>query len=92
MQRLATLVMIVGVTIAGVTILGLPLAAYAVDVGKTPGTVFKDCDTCPEMVVIPPGSFTQGRDGRDVMDPARYEGPVHDVTIGYSFAVGKTEV
>ncbi len=25
-----------------------------------PGTVFRDCSDCPEMVVIPAGSFTMG--------------------------------
>ncbi len=54
-----------------------------------PGTVLKDCETCPELVVIPPGSFTQGFDGGE---PERYEGKPHQVNIGYSFAVGKTEV
>ncbi|MBL8628895.1 MAG: formylglycine-generating enzyme family protein [Rhodospirillaceae bacterium] len=54
-----------------------------------PGTIIKDCDTCPEVVVIPPGSFTQGFDGGE---PERYEGKPHQVKIAYSFAVGKTEV
>lgn len=67
-------------------------AAQAADAPSKPGTVFKDCPTCPEVVVIPPGAFTQGRDGRDVMEPERYEGAPHKVTIGYSFAIGKTEV
>ena len=57
-----------------------------------PGSVLKDCPTCPELVVIPPGSFTQGRERNDVAEPVRYEGPPHLVKIGYSFAVGKTEV
>ena len=24
------------------------------------GETFKDCETCPDMVVIPPGTFTMG--------------------------------
>lgn len=63
-----------------------------------PGTVFRDCAACPAMVVIPPGRFTMGsteEDRRrlgvlpmfDVM-----ESPLHDVTIRYSFAVGKFSV
>ena len=51
-----------------------------------PGAVFKDCKTCPEMVVIPAGSFKMG--GKGGSD----EKPVHEVKIGYSFAVGKYEV
>ncbi len=79
----------------GLTAVALVLtagSANAADGDMKGGTGFKDCPTCPEMVVIPPGSIVQGRDGRDVMEPERYEGPPHKVTIGYSFAVGKTEV
>ena len=55
------------------------------------GEVFQDCDVCPEMVVIPAGSFMMGspdtEKGRD-----RDEGPQHEVTINYAFAVGVYEV
>jgi formylglycine-generating enzyme required for sulfatase activity len=54
-----------------------------------PGTTFSDCPGCPEMVVIPPGKFRMGFDGGE---PERYEGPVRDVKIGYSFAAGKYEI
>jgi|WetSurMetagenome_2_1015567.scaffolds.fasta_scaffold117903_2 formylglycine-generating enzyme required for sulfatase activity len=51
------------------------------------GTVFRDCPTCPEMVVIPPGSFIMGspetEKGRDIDEIQ------HKVTITYWFAVGK---
>jgi formylglycine-generating enzyme required for sulfatase activity len=51
------------------------------------GSVFRDCPECPEMVVIPPGTFEMGSviGGGD-------EKPVHQVTISTSFALGKTEV
>jgi len=62
----------------------LPLAGHADT--KKPGAVFKDCETCPEMVVIPSGSFKMGGKG------SSKEKPVHEVKIGYSFAVGKYEV
>jgi formylglycine-generating enzyme required for sulfatase activity len=73
------------------------LHAYAKDdpkpVGKEDGgaTVagksFKDCDDCPEMVVIPAGSSDMGsNDGGD------NEKPAHRVTIAQSFAMGRTEV
>jgi formylglycine-generating enzyme required for sulfatase activity len=51
------------------------------------GKVFKDCADCPEMVVIPAGSFEMGS-GNGRSD----EAPVHTVRIGKSFAMGKTEV
>jgi len=56
-----------------------------------PGTVFKDCDECPEMVVIPAGSFTMGS---PTSEPGRYgdEEPQHQVTIFRQFAAGKFEV
>ena len=56
-----------------------------------PGDVFKDCSVCPEMIVIPAGSFMMGT---PASDPTRYnyEGPKHRVAISKSFAVGKFEV
>ena len=63
-------------------------SASEVDINT--GAVFKDCADCPEMVVIPPGDFVMGFDG-GVRDE-RYEGPVRDVSIGYAFALGRTEV
>ena len=57
--------------------------------GLQPGDTFKDCNECPEMVVIPPGSFRMG----DLSgDGEADEKPVHKVRIAYSFAVGKYEV
>ena len=44
------------------------------------GSVFKDCDDCPEMVMIPAGSYDMG------------ESPKPRITIARPFAVGKTEV
>ena len=56
-----------------------------------PGETFRDCAECPEMVVIPAGSFTMGspasEEGRE-----DDEGPRHRVTIPRAFALGKYEV
>ena len=56
-----------------------------------PGTVFRDCAACPEMVVVPAGSFTMGS---PAWEEGRYddEGPQHEVTIDSAFAVGVYEV
>ena len=55
------------------------------------GTVFRDCADCPEMVVIPPGRFEMGlSDTRKVRRPS--EGPLREVTIPGTFAVGRSEV
>ena len=56
---------------------------------RAPGTVFQDCDDCPELVVIPSGRFRMGCvSGRDCRDDER---PVHQVEVS-SFALGKYEV
>ena len=61
------------------------------DPGLEVGDVFRDCADCPEMVVVPSGSFMMGsppsKEGR--WDE---EGPVHRVMIGARFAVGVYEV
>ena len=56
-----------------------------------PGRVFRDCPECPEMVVVPAGSFTMGSPSSE---EGRHdsEGPQYRVTIREPFAVGKYEV
>src|SRR5690349_13523696 len=58
-----------------------------------PGKTFKDCRDCPEMVVIPPGTFVMGTaaDAKEV-DPSRFETPQQEIKIAYKFALGRTEV
>jgi formylglycine-generating enzyme required for sulfatase activity len=55
------------------------------------GKNFRDCPECPEMIVVPSGAFVMGREG-GTDDENRYQGPVRQVTIGYRFAVGRTEI
>ncbi|MBX7075650.1 MAG: SUMF1/EgtB/PvdO family nonheme iron enzyme, partial [Pirellulales bacterium] len=52
----------------------------------TPGRVFRDCQACPEMVVVPGGSFRMGSKS------ANSEMPLHEVRVHRPFAVGKFEV
>ena len=58
---------------------------------KEPGRRFRDCPECPELVVVPAGSFRMGsppgEEGRD-----EDEGPVHRVRIAEPLAVGVYEV
>jgi len=58
---------------------------------KRPEKAFKDCDDCPEMVVVPAGSFQMGSPASET---ERYPGeaPVHKVTIAREFALGKTHI
>jgi hypothetical protein len=50
-----------------------------------PGQIIKDCADCPEMVVIPAGSFEMGS------NESANEQPVHLVNVP-GFLLGKTEV
>ena len=56
---------------------------------QAPGTSFKDCPDCPEMVVAPAGNFLMGSVNPYVPE---YEKPQYRVTIARPFAIGKYEV
>ena len=57
-----------------------------------PKDVFRECDQfCPEMVVVPAGSFMMGSPASEE-DRFDTEGPQHRVTIARSFAVGRFAV
>jgi formylglycine-generating enzyme required for sulfatase activity len=54
----------------------------------TPKSAFKECDKCPEMIVVPAGSFKMGSPGAEQeRDPS--ECPQHPVTLLRDFAVGR---
>jgi len=50
---------------------------------------FRDCPTCPVMVVIPAGRVSMGFEGGE---SGRYEGPVREVSIARAFSIGKFEI
>jgi len=56
-----------------------------------PQDVFRECDKCPEMVVVPAGSFTMGSPESE-KDRSKDEGPQHRVTFARHFAVGRFAV
>src|SRR6478672_4681296 len=63
-------------------------AAPAIEPGPRsfkPGDTFRDCADCPELVVLPAGSFDMG-------STSEYENPIHRVTFAKPFAVGRNEV
>ena len=64
---------------------------HEVEADYKPGDTFKDCDVCPEMVVLPAGEFTMGSP-KSEKDRRNDEGPQHTVTIARPFAVGRFEV
>ncbi len=48
---------------------------------------FRDCALCPEMTMVPAGTFVMGADDRSAA-----ERPAHRVTIPAPFAIGRYEV
>ncbi|MDP6441713.1 MAG: SUMF1/EgtB/PvdO family nonheme iron enzyme, partial [Candidatus Poseidoniia archaeon] len=69
---------------------------FSVSVGKTESnseveSLLQDCENCPLMVMIPPGSFVMGAPISD-SGSRNDERPQHQVNIAYTFAVGKFEV
>jgi len=65
-----------------------------------PGTVFRDCPDCPEMVVVPAGSFNMGSPESEKVWATKHgaspesvsdEAPQHRVRLR-SFAIGKYDV
>jgi formylglycine-generating enzyme required for sulfatase activity len=68
--------------------------------GRVPGTVFRDCPDCPEMVVIPAGSLMMGSSESEkswassrgaTPDSVSDESPQHKVQLK-SFALGRYDV
>jgi formylglycine-generating enzyme required for sulfatase activity len=51
-----------------------------------PGDIFRDCDDCGELVVVPPGDFIMGA------NDTPYEKPERAISIPRSFAIGRREV
>ncbi|MGE0255645.1 MAG: SUMF1/EgtB/PvdO family nonheme iron enzyme [Alphaproteobacteria bacterium] len=71
-----------------------PTPAYTptpVPAGPTAGTVFRDCDVCPEMVVVPAGRFAMGSPNSEA---GRWddEGPQTNVNVARAYAIGVYEI
>lgn len=78
-RRLTIALVLLGLSVA------LPSSLAQAPASHEPGDVFRDCPDCEEMVVVPPGAFDMGS------TDAASEGPVHRVTIGKPFAIGRRE-
>jgi formylglycine-generating enzyme required for sulfatase activity len=81
----------------GQTAVTTPAVATSASV---PGTVFRDCPDCPEMVVVPAGNFTMGSSASEKSWAASHgeslesvddESPQHQVSLR-SFALGRYDV
>ena len=55
------------------------------------GRRFRDCPACPDLVVVPAGSYPMGSPSGEA-GRRHSEGPVHQAEIAESFAVGVHEV
>ncbi|WP_231849029.1 formylglycine-generating enzyme family protein [Paramagnetospirillum magneticum] len=76
------------VAVAAATVL---ISGIASAEGLKPGQSFKDCEDCPEMVVIPPGSFMMGSSENE-KDRYEREGPQHQVVIRKPYSLGRYPV
>jgi formylglycine-generating enzyme required for sulfatase activity/serine/threonine protein kinase len=56
-----------------------------------PGKIFRDCEDCPSMIVVPAGSYWQGSEETAPL-ALKMETPKRVVTIAEPFAVGVFEV
>jgi formylglycine-generating enzyme required for sulfatase activity len=74
----------------GEKVLHRKLSSYNVRALK-PKDVFKECEKCPEMVVVPAGTFTMGSPSNEE-GRRDDEGPQHTVTISPALGVGKFTV
>ncbi|WP_425273980.1 formylglycine-generating enzyme family protein [Paraburkholderia lacunae] len=74
-------------TVPSATPSAAPAAAQRPSAHPSNANETRDCATCPVMIAVPAGSFSMGS---STDDPS--ERPVHHVTIGAPFAIGKYEV
>jgi len=56
-----------------------------------PGTVIRDCPTCPALTIVPAGRFKQGSNRADGNSSA-FERPPHWVLVGSPFAISTNPV
>ena len=83
------------IAVASLAVQALAVAAAAQSTSglgsAAPGTRFRDCPLCPEVVVIPAGAFTMGSPESET-GRFKNEGPQHQVTIARAFAMGLHDV
>jgi formylglycine-generating enzyme required for sulfatase activity len=65
---------------------------------QSPGTIFKDCEVCPELIVIPAGTFVMGvprgeEERHGVAEVSRHRSePMTEITLARNFAIGRFHV
>jgi formylglycine-generating enzyme required for sulfatase activity len=81
------------IPLLAILLLATAPAARAAEGARAPGSTFTDCDGCPQMVVVPAGSFVMGTPGAAA---ARGVGAaeIQAIVVGIprAFALGRFEV
>lgn len=75
--------------------LGTALVGVALQTHAEGRASFRDCPTCPQMVVLPSGSFVMGASGSgatDTLDAKPDELPRRVIDVTRPFAVSRTEI
>lgn len=68
-------------------------AAAVAPVAAAPSGAFRDCATCPQMMVVPAGTFVLGTSADEAeVDRDRGESPPLPVTMTRAYAIGRYEV
>ena len=67
-------------------------AGTCVATGQEPGRVIRDCDFCPQLVELAPGTFTMGTPKGVRIDNETGESPPVEMAIVRGFAMGRFEV
>ena len=67
-----------------------PAPAAAIAAAPSPGTVIRDCPTCPAVTVLPAGRFKQG--AAPAESGSRFERPLHWVILAHPFAMSSNVV
>ncbi len=92
-MRFATFFALVGLALFGGVVSGNAQSALtaARERALKPKDTFKECANCPQMIVVPAGSFVMGSpDSEEGHSEA--EAPQHTVTFARTFAVGQFAV
>lgn len=95
-----TQIVLLAVLVSTATSGQVAASSGAAALNRPPGSVFRDCPACPEMVVIPAGSYTMGSSPAEQQWAATHggtlksvadESPQHAVTL-QSFALSRYPV
>jgi formylglycine-generating enzyme required for sulfatase activity len=74
----------------GLTAIGIKVLSDSEEAALKQKASFKECEKCPEMVVVPPGAFMMGTS--ESASKRTAESSRHKVTFAHSFAVGRYAV